>query len=385
MGPLYKVFFKSRIENRRLLKKIDDLNYKIDYLEHHFDIGQMKPATGVLREFQLAEVEFSKYILDLLKPYNLQMYLEGGALLGAKRHKGFIPWDDDIDIAMSRADYNKLLHILQTDPNFVWIDTTQKTGYYSEYYDKLIRANANKNIVIRTPTCMHVYRGTCLRDVVNIEFFANEFLKEDVTEEQYLAFKEKVTAFVHVPHTWKELFDYYDENWEACNLYSLEPTSRIWAHIKDLNSEISCDLYPQDNIYAHHGLTVDLYRCKRMNLTELCEYRKMEAELYLKRKLTRKLMSEGDFQQQLPRLTKKIEDDEKGDANANVDILGFPFNERYMKYSDVFPLKRYSFENVSFWGPNNADAILKQFYGDYMQLPPEKNRVPHCNNIIIRK
>lgn len=227
MGPLYKVFFKSRIENRRLLKKIDDLNYKIDYLEHHFDIGQMKPATGVLREFQLAEVEFSKYILDLLKPYNLQMYLEGGALLGAKRHKGFIPWDDDIDIAMSRADYNKLLHILQTDSNFVWIDTTQKTGYYSEYYDKLIRANANKNIVIRTPTCMHVYRGTCLRDVVNIEFFANEFLKEDVTEEQYLAFKEKVTAFVHVPHTWKELFDYYDENWEACNLYSLEPTSRI--------------------------------------------------------------------------------------------------------------------------------------------------------------
>ena len=141
MGPLYNVLFKTRIENRRLVKEMkelqaqkEDLDYQVNYLKHHFDIGQMKPATGVLREYQLAEVEYARHILDLLKPYDIQMYLEGGALLGAKRHKGFIPWDDDIDVAMSRADYNKLFHVLQTDSNFVWIDTSQKSGYYSEYY-----------------------------------------------------------------------------------------------------------------------------------------------------------------------------------------------------------------------------------------------------------
>lgn len=234
MGPLYDVLFKTRIENRSLKKEMKQLNaekeylnYQVNYLKHHFDIGQMKPATGVLREYQLAEVSFARYILDLLKPYEIPMYLEGGALLGAKRHKGFIPWDDDIDIAMSRADFNKLLHVLKTDSNFVWIDTTQKSGYYAEYYDKLIRANANKNVVIMTPTCLHVFNGTCLRDAKNLEFFPNDFLKDDVTEEQYLAFRDKAIAFIRVPHTWKELFDFYEATWKECGLFSLEPTSRI--------------------------------------------------------------------------------------------------------------------------------------------------------------
>lgn len=234
MGPLYGILFKTRIENRRLVKEkkdlesqINELTYQVNYLKHHFDIGQMKPASGYLREFQLAEVEYARYILDLLKPYDIQMYLEGGALLGAKRHKGFIPWDDDIDIAMARADFNKLLHVLQTDPNFVWIDTTQKSGYYAEYYDKNIRANANKNVVLMTPTCVHIFNGTCLRDAKNLEFFPNDFLKEDVTEEQYLAFRDKVIAFIRVPHAWKELFDFYEENWKASGIYSMEPTSRI--------------------------------------------------------------------------------------------------------------------------------------------------------------
>ena len=187
----------------------------------------MKPASGYLREFQLAEVEYARYILDLLKPYDIQMYLEGGALLGAKRHKGFIPWDDDIDIAMARSDYNKLFHALQTDPNFVWIDTTKKSGYYAEYYDKLIRENANKNTVIRTPTCTHVFNGTCLRDAKNLEFFPNDFLKEDVTEEQYLAFRDKAIAFIRKPHAWKELFDFYETTWEESGIFTLEHTSRI--------------------------------------------------------------------------------------------------------------------------------------------------------------
>ena len=147
--------------------------------------------------------------------------------MGAKRHKGFIPWDDDIDIAMARSDYNKLFHALQTDPNFVWIDTTKKSGYYAEYYDKLIRENANKNTVIRTPTCTHVFNGTCLRDAKNLEFFPNDFLKEDVTEEQYLAFRDKAIAFIRKPHAWKELFDFYETTWEESGIFTLEHTSRI--------------------------------------------------------------------------------------------------------------------------------------------------------------
>ena len=227
MGPLYPLLFKTRIKNRKLEKEIQNLTFQVNYLKHHSDIRQLKPATGVLREFQLAEIEYARYILGLLKPYDIEMYLDGGALLGAKRHNGFIPWDDDIDITMARADYNKLIQVLKTDPNFVWIDSSQKTGYFSEYFDKLIRANANKNIGVMTPHCLHIFNGTCLRDAKNVEFFPNDFLKEDVTEEQYLAFRDKVIAFIREPHSWKEIFDFYETNWKESGIYSLEPTSRI--------------------------------------------------------------------------------------------------------------------------------------------------------------
>lgn len=51
----------------------------------------------------------------MCKEYNLKYSVCYGTLLGAIRHKGFIPWDDDIDVFMMRDDYNKMLKIA---PNY---------------------------------------------------------------------------------------------------------------------------------------------------------------------------------------------------------------------------------------------------------------------------
>ena len=64
-----------------------------------------------LREIQLAELEILIQFDAYCKKHHLRYSLCGGTLLGAVRHKGFIPWDDDIDVMMPRPDYEKLKHL----------------------------------------------------------------------------------------------------------------------------------------------------------------------------------------------------------------------------------------------------------------------------------
>lgn len=57
------------------------------------------------------------YLKTVCETHKLQYYLAYGTLIGAVRHKGFIPWDDDIDLWMPRDDYQKLITILKTKPD----------------------------------------------------------------------------------------------------------------------------------------------------------------------------------------------------------------------------------------------------------------------------
>lgn len=69
-----------------------------------------------LKEIQDEEFKILEETVKVLDKNNLKYYLVYGTLLGAIRHKGFIPWDDDIDIAMTRPDYEKLLEISKNNP-----------------------------------------------------------------------------------------------------------------------------------------------------------------------------------------------------------------------------------------------------------------------------
>ncbi len=64
-----------------------------------------------IEEIHKIGLEELKYFDKICKENNLNYFLAGGTLLGAVRHKGFIPWDDDIDVAMPRKDYDKLIGI----------------------------------------------------------------------------------------------------------------------------------------------------------------------------------------------------------------------------------------------------------------------------------
>ena len=66
-----------------------------------------------LRDIQLEAFKILLSFVDVCKKNNLTYYISGGTYLGAVRHKGFIPWDDDIDVAMPRKDFIKQLKTMK--------------------------------------------------------------------------------------------------------------------------------------------------------------------------------------------------------------------------------------------------------------------------------
>lgn len=62
------------------------------------------------KEIQDCSLEVMKFVDAFCRENNIHYCLAGGSLIGAIRHKGFIPWDDDLDIQLSRIEYNKLIH-----------------------------------------------------------------------------------------------------------------------------------------------------------------------------------------------------------------------------------------------------------------------------------
>lgn len=75
-------------------------------MREYFGYSQM--SDEAFRELQLIELDILLYFDGFCKEQGLRYYLAGGTLIGAVRHKGFIPWDEDIDIHMPRPDYDAL-------------------------------------------------------------------------------------------------------------------------------------------------------------------------------------------------------------------------------------------------------------------------------------
>lgn len=93
------------------------------------------PDGSVLRRAQMRLLNMLIYLQDVSKQIGVACRIDGGNVLGALRHGGFIPWDDDIDVVVSYTDYKKLCRYLIAHPHPQYVLQTNKTdpGFYKEW------------------------------------------------------------------------------------------------------------------------------------------------------------------------------------------------------------------------------------------------------------
>ena len=259
-------------------------------------------------EIQKECLGIMKYIHTFCENRGIKYILTGGSMIGAVRHKGFIPWDDDLDIVMLRPDYDRFC---------AEFEETEKFKIYSPA--------RNNTLLFFTRVCE----------------------------------VEKTTSDICVPWT------------------------------KGGQTGVSVDIMPYDAVENDF----DAF------MKRVAELRSLQQKMFLKRLSYWKFSQKKGIVEKMKLIYHKIVglfiDDETlqkeyeklrsavdyGTSTlvGNIAWLGYAKKERVARACfDSYILMDFCGER--FWLPAGYDEILRNFFGDYMQLPPEEKRIPSHQN-----
>lgn len=261
-----------------------------------------------LRKLQLIEVEMLKEINRICKKHNLRCFLHYGTLLGAIRHNGFIPWDDDMDLAMPRADYDKFIKIAKEElrPEYFLhcIDTDNR------YFPAFIRVRRNDTICIPN---VYEYADFC-HNGVWVDIYPLNFADSNTSVKEKIKFK---------------ILNRFLRPLAAMRVLGLGGKTA-------LKSRIAC--------VASKAFSVKQITNILNWLSGSCKEEK--AKYYV------------------------------GFGNMN-DMKKYYYPLEYFGDGVI-----HDFEGVPCLVPVDSDSLLRQIYGDYMQLPPEEQRVGHLPTML---
>lgn len=270
--------FDYKLKNKILNSKFLHVFYKKyakelkDYLLT-IDATKIPKAKGVYRQHQLRTLNFAKKMLPEIEKIGISPLLIGGALLGAIRHGGFIPWDDDLDFDVIGNDYDKLCEYAKK--NYIYLNIDDCTSYYEylDILDKTIQENPNKIIWAKKKTVLTAFTGTCMEDIILLDFFPRRFLAKDMNVEKYAKYRDDADEILKKFVTFKEYFDFFDSQIKNKNVYADdgEVTVKCWGSYGFVRFKKIVPIKKED-----------IYPIKRINFEDFSFYTISKPEEYFK-------------------------------------------------------------------------------------------------------
>lgn len=130
-----------------------------------------------LKELQKISIEMAEYFVDFCNNHELTCYLCGGGCIGAIRHKGMIPWDDDLDFFMPRNDYEKMITIWKSEENENSRYILEKSDEKHIDHNLFVTIRDAKTTLIKSyQKNLDITHGVSL-DVLPLDGYPNNFLQ----------------------------------------------------------------------------------------------------------------------------------------------------------------------------------------------------------------
>ena len=247
-----------------------------------------------LRKIQLEILDFTAKFCD---EHGINYWLDGGTLIGAVRHKGYIPWDDDIDIGMMRQDYEKFTELFTGQGRFKFIRPEKNSEYYAAH-----------GKVLDTDTILYEPDEKGNKLAVYIDIFVYDNAPDDA----------RIT---------KKMFRLRS----ICYVCNVARQARIFQP-------------PKGGI-----------------MRRLCVYAL---------RLAVRIFPRGFFVRKILENAKRYSDSDTKKIGNFLGVAKMTCNK-----SALSEFIESEFEGRKYKIPAGYDEYLREFYGDYMQLPPPEKRV----------
>lgn len=274
-----------------------------------------------LKEIQKIQLNILIFLDKICKENNIKYYLSSGTLLGAVKYKGFIPWDDDIDVILFRDDYMKLMKVLKNQVENYKLLSIYNTKDYYYAFAKLVDTNTVLTENAKKIKDMGVYI-----DIVPMDGYISGNINKEIKNLRFI--RNLMVKRYRIKNCKRSNFSYMKNQY-------IKPKNKF---IKDI-------------IYSF----IDI-------ITLPLGY-SFYAKLY------DKIISKNKFE------------DIK---YLSVRTGSFGLNETFNK-EDLLEQTEFEFENHKFTSFKNYDLYLNNKFGDYKKDPPKEQQISHHQFIAYEK